>query len=154
MPLHFRRTTSALRIRNAGGCAYAAATTALRLGVLLSVTLAAAPASATSPFEGRYQGRGEGRLDLQVFESGDGSDAHLVIAETTIPNECTGEVRGLASRSSAGTLRLRKRSADAETTCEITLRYSPDYARVEMSADGCGDFHGTSCNFIGALKRR
>ena len=128
----------------------------IRCGALLLPLLAASPVLAVSPFEGRFQGRGEGKLSLQVFalDLAGSSDQHLVIAETTIPNECTGEVRGLAGKVSAGMLRLRKQGADAEAACEITLRYAPDHGRVEMTADGCDDFHGTSCDFVGTLKRR
>ena len=127
---------------------------ALRLGALLALTLAAAPARADSPFEGRYQGRGEGRLGLQVFELGDGSGAHFVIAGTAIPNECTGELRGLAKPSGSGTLVLTRKEKGSEEACTLTLRLGPNAKRVRMEEQGCGDFHETSCAFDGALTRR
>lgn len=127
---------------------------ALRLGALLAFTLAAAPSRAESPFEGRYQGRGEGRLDLQVFELGDGSGTHFVIAGTAIPNECTGELRGLTKPAGARALVLTNKEKGSEEACTLTLRFDPDRKRVRMEEQGCGDFHGTSCAFGGALTRR
>lgn len=126
------------------------------LGLIVLATLLASPAYAQSPLEGRFQGRGEGKLDLQVYAlSTDGpGDEHLVIAATAIPNECSGEVRGVASRQGAGVLRLSKRSGETNQVCEVTLRYSPDGKHVAMTAERCGDFHGTSCDFVGSLKRR
>lgn len=126
------------------------------LELVVLATLLASPAFAQAPLQGRFQGPGEGKLDLQVYALGiDGpGDEHLVIAETAIPNECTGEVRGVAHRQGAGVLRLRKPSSEPDQVCEITLRYSPDGQRVAMSAEQCGDFHGTSCDFVGSLKRR
>lgn len=114
------------------------------------------PALAESKLEGRFQGRGEGRLDLQVFALGTEGpdDEHLVIAGTAIPNECTGEVRGVSRKVSTGTLRLRKKTDEPDQVCEVTLRYSPDFTRVEMTAERCSDFHGTFCDFVGSLKRR
>lgn len=126
------------------------------LELIILATLLTSPALAQTPLEGRFQGRGEGRLDLQVYAlSTDGpGDEHLVIAETAIPNACTGEVRGVAHRQGAGVLRLRKPSSEPDQVCEVTLRYSPDGQRAAMSAEQCGDFHGTSCDFVGSLKRR
>ncbi|GJE41587.1 hypothetical protein [Methylobacterium soli] len=127
---------------------------ALRLGALLTFLLAAAPAHADSPFEGRYQGRGDGRLDLQVFDLGDGSGAHFVVAGTAVPNECTGELRGLAKPSGQGSLVLTRKESGSEEACTLTLRFGPDRKRARMEEQGCGDFHGTSCAFDGALTRR
>lgn len=121
---------------------------------MLALTLAAAPAHADSPFEGRYQGRGDGRLDLHVFEFGDGSGAHFVIAETAIPNECTGELRGLAKPGRAGALVLTRKEKGSDEACTLTLRFGPDRKRVRVEEQGCGDFHGASCAFGGALARR
>lgn len=118
------------------------------------LALAAAPARAESPFEGRYQGRGEGRLNLQVFELGDGSGAHFVVAGTAIPNACTGELRGLAKPGGSGALVLIRRESGSEEVCALTLRFGPDRKRVQMEERDCGDFHGTSCAFDGALTRR
>ncbi|MCY1644016.1 hypothetical protein [Methylorubrum sp. SL192] len=131
-----------------------AATTALRFGVLVALAVTAMPAHADSPFEGHYQGRGEGRLDLQVFELGDGSGTHFVVAETAIPNECTGELRGLAKPGGAGVLTLNRKGSGSEEICALTLRFGSDRKRVRMEEQGCGDFHGTSCAFAGALTRR
>ena len=128
-----------------------------RVTVLVGLAaMLASPALAESKLEGRFKGRGEGRLDLQVFALGTEGpdDEHLVIAGTGIPNECTGEVRGVARTVSTGTLRLRRKTDEPEQICEITLRYSPDFTRVEMTAERCSDFHGTSCDFVGSLKRR
>ena len=50
-------------------------------------------------------------------------------------------------------LRLRKPSGEFDQVCEVTLRYSPDGKRVAMTAAGCDQFHGTSCDFVGSLKR-
>lgn len=123
--------------------------------LIVLATLLSAPAFAESSLEGRFQGRGEGKLDLQVYALGtDKPDEHLVIAETAIPNECTGEVRGVARKQGTGVLRLRKLTDEPDQVCEVTLRYSPDGKRVAMTAAGCGDFHGTSCDFVGSLKRR
>ncbi|WP_298951127.1 hypothetical protein [uncultured Methylobacterium sp.] len=127
---------------------------ALRLGALLTLVLIAAPVHAESPFEGRYQGRGEGRLNLQVFNLGDGSGTHFVVAETAIPNECTGELRGLAKSGGAGVLLLTRKVSDSEKICTLTLRLSSDRKRVRMEEKNCGDFHGTSCAFDGAMTRR
>lgn len=134
-PVHFQRRTSALA-----------------LGVL--ITLAGAPASAASPFEGRYQGRGEGQLALQVFALDDGSDTHFVLAETALPNQCTGDLRGLARPSGPMTLVLRKTEPGAEETCTLTLRFSADRARVRMEEKDCSTYHGAACAFDGSLKRR
>lgn len=124
-------------------------------GLLVLVPLLTAPALAEPTFEGRFKGRGEGALDLQVFALGaDKPGEHLVIAETAIPNACTGEVRGVARRQGPGVLRLRKATDEPGQFCEITLRYGPDGKRVAMSAEGCGDFHGTACDFVGTLTRR
>ncbi|CAO4132636.1 hypothetical protein [Methylorubrum extorquens] len=128
--------------------------TVLRLGVLVALTVTAMPAQADSPFEGRYQGRGEGLLNLLVFELGDGSGTHFVVAEMAIPNECTGELRGLAKSGSAGVLVLSRKGSDSEEICTLTLRFGSDRKRVRMEEQGCGDFHGTSCAFAGALTRR
>lgn len=128
------------------------ATAALRLAVLLA--LVPAPVRAEAPLEGRYQGRGEGRLDLQVFELRDGSGAHFIVAGTAIPNECTGELRGLARPSGQGALVLTRKENGSEEACTLTLRFGPDRKRVRMEEQGCSDFHGTSCAFGGALTRR
>lgn len=129
-------------------------TTALRLGVLMALALATASARAEPPFEGRYQGSGEGRLDLQVFEFGDGSGSHFVVAGTEIPEQCTGELRGLAKPAGPGALVLTRKDRGLDDTCTLTLRFGPDRRRVRMEERGCGDFHGTSCAFDGALTRR
>lgn len=128
------------------------ATAALRLAVLLA--LVPAPVRAESPFEGRYQGRGEGRLDLQVFEFGDGSGSHFVVAGTAIPEQCTGALRGLAKPAGPGALMLTSKDSGSDEVCTLTLRFGPDRKRVRMEERGCGDFHGTSCAFDGALTRR
>lgn len=127
-------------------------TSALVLGVLIA--LVGAPAFAASPFEGRYQGRGEGQLALQVFALDDGSDTHFVLAETALPNQCTGDLRGLARPSGPMTLVLRKTEPGAEETCTLTLRFSADRARVRMEEKDCSTYHGTACAFDGSLKRR
>ncbi|MBY0251304.1 MAG: hypothetical protein K2X54_07970 [Methylobacterium organophilum] len=126
------------------------------LKLIVLATFLASPAIAQTPLEGRFQGRGEGRLDLQVYalSTDRPENEHLVIAETAIPNTCTGEVRGLARREGARVLRLRKPSSEPDQVCEVTLRYSTDGQRVAMSAERCGDFHGTLCDFAGSLKRR
>lgn len=122
--------------------------------VLLLAALISAPALAVSPFEGQYQGRGEGRLQLRVFEVGDGTGAHFIIAETAIPNACTGELIGMGRPSGAGVLILHQTDSDADEVCTLTLRFSPDGKRVRMTPQGCGYFHGTSCDFDGELSRR
>lgn len=130
-------------------------TTALGLGVLLSLTLATAPAQAAgSPFEGRYQGRGEGRLDLQVFDLGDGSGTHFVVANTAMLNQCTGELRGLAKPGGPRALILTRKESGSEDVCTLSLRFGSDRKRVQIEEQGCGDFHGTSCAFDGVLTRR
>ncbi len=125
---------------------------ALVLGLL--ITLAGAPAFAASQFEGRYQGRGEDQLALQVFALDDGSDAHFVLAETALPNQCTGDLRGLARPSGPMTLVLRKTEPGAEEACTLTLRFSVDHARVRMEETGCSYYHGAACAFEGSLRRR
>lgn len=130
------------------------ATPALRLGALALLALTAAPARAESPFEGRYQGRGEGQLDLQVFEFGDGSGSHFVVAGTAIPDQCTGELRGLAKPAGPGALALTRKDSGSDETCTLTLRFGPDHKRVRMEERGCSDFHGPACAFDGALTRR
>lgn len=97
----------------------APALTAFRLGMLLSLALAAAPARAEAPLEDRYQGRGDGRVDLQMFEFGDGSGARFVITGTAIPNECTGELRGLAKTGSAGALVLSLKDKGSDEACTL-----------------------------------
>ncbi|KOX53561.1 hypothetical protein ADL19_15825 [Streptomyces purpurogeneiscleroticus] len=130
------------------------AATALRIGALLTLVLAATPAPAGSPFEGRYQGRGDGRVDLQVFDLGDGSGVHFVVAGTAVPNECTGELRGLANRGGQWGLVLTRKESGSEEACTLTLRFGSDRKRVRVEEQGCGDFHGTSCAFGGDLTRR
>lgn len=124
--------------------------------IILSVlsTLAGAPAFAASPFEGRYQGRGEGQLSLQVFKLDDGSEAHFVLAETARANQCTGDLRGLARPSGPTTLVLHKTDPDAEESCRLTLRFSPDHTQVRMEATSCSNYHGMACAFDGSPKRR
>ena len=124
--------------------------------IILSVlsTLASSPAFAASPFEGRYQRRGEGQLALQVFKLDDGSDAHFVLAETALMNQCTGDLRGLARPSGPMTLVLRKMEPGAEETCTLILRFSADHAWVRMEEKGCSYYHGAACAFDGSLKRR
>ncbi|MDP4006320.1 hypothetical protein [Methylobacterium sp. NEAU K] len=128
--------------------------TALRLGALLTLVLAAALTHAESPFEKRYQGRGDGRLDFQLFELGDGSGAHFVVADTAIPNECTGEPRGLATPGGPRALVLTRKPSGSEEACTLRLRFGPNAERVRAEEQGCGDFHGASCAFGGALTRR
>ena len=127
-------------------------TSTVALGALIA--LAGAPALAASPFEGRYQGRGEGQLALQVFALDDGSDAHFVLAETALMNQCTGDLRGLARPSGPMTLVLRKTEPGAEEACTLTLRFSADRARVRLEERGCSTYHGATCAFDGSLKRR
>lgn len=105
-----------------------ASSKARMLKLIVLATFLASPAIGQTPLEGRFQGRGEGRLDLQVYAlSTDGPEnEHFVIAETAIPNTCTGEVRGIARRQGARVLRLRKPSSEPDQVCEVTLRYSPD----------------------------
>jgi hypothetical protein len=131
-----------------------AATTALRFGVLVALVVTAVPAQADSRFEGRYQGRGEGRLSLKVFEARDGTDAHFVIAETAVPDVCTGELIGIGRRSGPSTLVSSHKASGSDEACTLTLRFGSDRKRVRMEGHGCGDFHGTSCAFVGALTRR
>lgn len=133
------------------------ATTVCRVSLAtagLFITLLSAPAFAASSFEGRYQGRGEGQLSLQVFALDDGSDTHFVLAETALMNQCTGDLRGLARPSGPMTLVLRKTDPGAEEVCTLTLRFSPDHARVRMEEKGCTYHHGMACAFDGSLKRR
>lgn len=124
--------------------------------LIVLAPLLSSPAFAEVPLEGRFRGQGEGRLDLQVYALGTNGpgDEHLVIAETAIPNACTGEVRGIARRQGAGVLRLRKPSGEPDQVCKVTLHYSPEGKRVAMTAAGCCGFHGTSCDLVGRLKRR
>ncbi|GJD91399.1 hypothetical protein BHAOGJBA_4947 [Methylobacterium hispanicum] len=142
-------STSPLAVRPV---AFQRRTLAAPLSVLMA--LAGAPASAASPFEGRYQGRGEGQLALQVFALDDGSDAHFVLAETALMNQCTGDLRGLARPSGPMTLVLRKTEPGAEETCTLTLRFSADRARARMEERDCSTYHGAACAFDGSLKRR
>lgn len=151
MPYTSRHTTVACSMSRFRRLSHPA-TPALRLAMLLA--LAAAPARAESPLEGRYQGRGEGRLDLQVFELGDGSGSYFVVAGTAIPEQCTGELRGLAKPAGPGALALTRKDSGSDEVCTLTLRFGPDRKRVRMEERGCGDFHGTSCAFDGALTRR
>lgn len=106
--------------------------------------------------EGRFQGRGDGRLELQVLAlNTDGeSGSYLVIADTAIPNQCTGEVRGTAKKLDASTLRLRVKADEPNEFCEITVRYNGYRSRVQVTSENCGHFHGPSCDFGGTLKRR
>ncbi|KQP07884.1 hypothetical protein ASF28_12350 [Methylobacterium sp. Leaf99] len=122
--------------------------------MLLTFALVAASAHAESTFEGRYQGRGDGRLNLQVFDLGDGRGAYFVVADTAIPNECTGELRGLAITNGVGALVLTRKKKGSEEACILTLRFGPVRKRVRIEEHGCDGFHGTSCAFIGALTRR
>lgn len=131
-----------------------AATTALWLGVLVALAVTAMPAQADSPFEGRYQGRGEGRFSLKVFEARDGTDAHFVIAETAVPNVCTGEFTGIGRRCGPSTLVSSHKASDSEEVCTLALRFGSDRKSVRMEEQGCGDFHGASCAFAGGLIRR
>ncbi|GJE19297.1 hypothetical protein [Methylobacterium marchantiae] len=121
------------------------------IGALLTST-----AYADLRLEGRFQGRGDGRLELRVLAlntDGD-SGAYLVIADTAIPNQCTGEVRGTARKLDTSTLRLRAKTDDPNEFCEITVRYSGDRSRVQVTSENCDHFHGPSCDFGGTLKRR
>lgn len=153
MPTASRNPTPIRRKLRHRGPAHPAAT-ALGLGVLMSLALARAAAKAEAPFEGRYHGRGEGRLDLQVFEFGDGSRNHFVVAGTAIPDQCTGELRGLAKPAGPGALELTRKDSGADEVCTLTLRFGSDCKRVRMEERGCGDFHGPACAFDDALTRR
>lgn len=128
----------------------------VRSSAVLLLLAATAPAVDASPFEGRFRGRGEGRLTLQVSacdrESGQGRC--FVHAATAIPNVCTGEVSGPAEQVGTQMLYLRKVVEGAEASCEVTLRRIPDHGRIEMHAEGCNDFRGTSCDFVFNVKRR
>ena len=128
----------------------------VRGSAVLLLLAATAPAVAASPFEGWFRGHGEGRLTLQVSacdrESGQGWC--IVHAATAIPNVCTGEVSGPAEQVGTQMLHLRKVAEGAEATCEVTLRQSPHHGRIEMHAEGCNEFRGTSCDFVVNLKRR
>ncbi|KQP02589.1 hypothetical protein [Methylobacterium sp. Leaf93] len=106
--------------------------------------------------EGRFQGRGDGRLELQVLvvDRDDENSAYLVIADTAILNQCTGEVRGTARKLDASTLRLRVKADDPNEFCEITVRYNGERSRVQITSENCDHFHGPSCDFGGTLKRR
>ncbi|WP_019904150.1 hypothetical protein [Methylobacterium sp. 77] len=106
--------------------------------------------------EGRFHGRGDGRLELQVLalDRDDQNGAYLVIADTAILNQCTGEVRGTAKKLDASTLRLRAKTDDPNEFCEITVRYNSDRSRVQVTSENCNHFHGPSCDFGGILKRR
>ena len=127
-----------------------------RSSAVLLLLAATVPAVAASPFEGRFRGRGEGRLTLQVSACNreSGQDRCIVDAATAVPSVCTGEVSGPAQQVGTQMLRLRKVAEGAVAACEVTLRYSPDHGRIEMHAEGCNDFRGTSCDFVGNLKRR
>lgn len=153
MPSPSRHPTPIRRTLRRRGPAHLV-TTALRLGLLISLGLAAEPVRAGSPFDGRYQGRGEGRLDLQVFEFGDGSGSHFVVANTAIPDQCTGELRGLAKAAGPGALALTHKDSGSDETCTLTLRFGPERRRVRMEERGCSDFHGSACAFDGTLTRR
>lgn len=106
--------------------------------------------------EGRFQGRGDGRLELRVLalNTEGESGSYLVIADTAIPNQCTGEVRGTARKQDASTLHLRVKADDPNEFCEITVRYNGDRSRVQVTSENCDHFHGPSCDFGGTLKRR
>ena len=127
-------------------------TNARRSARLNTATLAAlacfiaGPALADSRMEGRFQGRGEGQLALSVFAMGlDNPDAgYFVLAETSVRNECSGDLRGIARRVNDTTLRLTRKPEDAEESCELTLRFSADRSLVQMTAKSCSGFHGAS----------
>ncbi|MCJ2132391.1 hypothetical protein [Methylobacterium sp. E-045] len=126
------------------------------IGLAAIASLLASNAYADLRLEGRFQGRGDGRLEVQVhaLDTEGESGAYLVIADTAIPNQCTGEVRGTARKLDASTLRLRAKTDDPNEFCEITLRYNGDRSRVLVTSENCDHFHGPSCDFGGALKRR
>ncbi|KQP48918.1 hypothetical protein ASG40_20095 [Methylobacterium sp. Leaf399] len=123
---------------------------------LLALLCFSEQAQSEPRLEGRFQGRGEGLLTLRVADvsTEPNRPEYYVTTDTAVPNECTGSVGGLATLINPGTLRLRQKGEGSEQTCEVTLRFSPDRSRVTMSAQNCSDYHGMSCDFAGALKRR
>lgn len=130
-----------------------------RHSLALALVLLATPALADPRIEDCFQGRGEGRLELQVLAMTDsGSDenegGYFVDANTSVLNSCNGTLRGIADMTGPRTLRLRRKASGSDDTRELTLRYSPDLARVEMSAQGCSYFRGAACDFAGNLRRR
>ena len=126
------------------------------IGLAAIASLLASDAYADLKLEGRFQGRGDRRLELQVLalDTDGESGAYLVIADTALLNQCTGEVRGTARKLDASTLRLRVKADDPNEFCEITVRYSGDRTRVQVTSENCDHFHGPSCDFGGTLKRR
>lgn len=126
------------------------------IGLAAMGSLLTSDAHADLRLEGRFQGRGDGRLELQVLalNTEGESGAYLVIADTAILNQCTGEVRGPARKLDASTLRLRVKADDPNEFCEITVRYNGDRSRVQVTSENCDHFHGPSCDFGGTLKRR
>ena len=88
-----------------------------------------------------------------MFEFGDCSGAHFVVVGTAIPDQCTGELRGLAKPGDPGALMLTRKDKGSDETCTLTLRFSRDRKRVRIEERRCGNFHGTSCAFGGALTR-
>ena len=118
--------------------------------------LIAGPAFADLRMEGRFQGRGEGKLGLNVFvlNPGDPKTGYFVQADTSVPNVCSGDLRGTARQIDETTLRLTSTPEDGEEACELTLRFSPDRNRVTMTSKSCSNFHGASCDFVGRLRRR
>ncbi len=48
---------------------------------------------------------------------------------------------------------LTRKDKGSDETCTLTLRFSPDRKRVRIEERRCGNFHGTSCAFGGALTR-
>ena len=131
-----------------------------RSPLILALALLATPALADPRMAGRFTGRGEGHLELKVVDGSrsrnstiGGEGGYRVEASTGIRNTCSGDLSGLARETAPRTLLLREPADDGET-CELTLRFSADYAHVTMSEEKCLYFHGTDCAFDGILLRR
>ncbi len=114
-------------------------------------TRAAAPATAPAvadTWPGKYEG------DLMVTVTGK-PGAHKVMLVTASQAGCTGDL-GMAESgltvSDVSPLELSLTAhPDPQTTCKVDLK--KDGARVTVSEDNCGNYHGATCSFSGTATR-
>lgn len=125
----------------------------ITLGLLVIPGLALAGSIDELKMEGTFQGNGEGLLDLQIVAVDFDTHRFGVALQTGTRKGCSGDVRGVAKAKDATTIILIKPN-ESGRLCNVVFKFSKDFQNVSTSVSDCSYYHGASCGFDGALKRK
>ncbi|RYC28933.1 hypothetical protein D3273_26600 [Lichenibacterium minor] len=119
----------------------------------VALVVAGGPGWAASP-EGVFRHGGAYPLSATVFalDSAEGYAGRFTTGFPGDPNHCGGSFSATGRKQTENRI-IFIGAPENGNSCHVTMIYNAQFNRAQIDEEGCGDFHGASCEFSGAVQR-